>query len=231
MTKRISERVIYNVRTLSEIKTLDYNGITVRLLGSPPGENTVFFHYSAGGGEKEAESVYISAVEALLSGYDIAYIPQLYLSLAVEKAAEDTPSGSLFSFLPKGIATVARSTLSRALVTGGGVLSIVENEAFYSFEALLGVTYLASSLSRAALMCHFRGHRIPSFVDSALGEGKSIAVLKSALKSRPMRDLVREGAESVDTFSSFLSSPRYTAYPSEKGSYGTGTARWDIMRI
>lgn len=101
MTKRISERVIYNVRTLSEIKTLDYNGITVRLLGSPPGENTVFFHYSAGGGEKEAESVYISAVEALLSGYDIAYIPQLYLSSAVEKAAEDTPQALSSHSSPK----------------------------------------------------------------------------------------------------------------------------------
>ncbi len=231
MTKRISKRVIYNVRILSDIKASDYKGITVYSLGSLPGEDTVFFHYSAGGGEREAESVYISAVEALLSGYDIAYIPQLYLSSAVEKALEDTPRGSLFSFLPKGIATVSSSTLSRALVTGGGVLSIVESEAFYSFEALLGVTYLASTLSKAALMCHFRGRRIPSFVDSALSEGKSIAVLRSALKSRPMRDLVRDGAECVDSFSSFLASPRYMAYPSEKGSYGIESARWDIMRI
>lgn len=219
------------MRTLSEIKVHDHNGITVRTLGELPGENTVFFHYSAGGGLRDEESVYISAVEALLSGYDIAYIPQLYLSSAIEKAASDTPRGSLYAFLPKGIATVSSSTLSRPLITGGGVLSIVENEAFYSFEALLGVTYLASSLSKASLMCHFRGHRIPSFVDTALSEGKSIAVLKSALKSRPLRDLVRDGAEAVDSFSSFLSSPRVTAYPSERGSYGIQSIRWDIMRL
>lgn len=219
------------MRTLSEIKVHDHNGITVRVLGDLPGEDTVFFHYSAGGGERDAESVYISAVEALLSGYDIAYIPQLYLSSAVEKAASDTLRGSLYAFLPKGIATVSSSTLSRPLITGGGVLSIVENDAFYSFEALLGVTYLASSLSKAALMCHFRGHRIPSFVDTALSEGKSIAVLKSALKSRPMRELVRDGAEAVDSFSSFLSFPRCTAYPSERGSYGIEASRWDIMKL
>ncbi len=231
MTKRTSDGVIYSVRTLLCTETFDYNGITVRSIGTIPGDNTVFFHFTGGGTERDAESVYISAVEALLNGYDIAYIPHMYLSQAVEKAVLDTTAGSLYSFLPKGLGSVSHSTLSRALVTGGGALSIVENDAFYSFEALLGVTYLASSMSKASLLCFFRGKRVPLFVDSALGEGKSVAVLRSALISHPMRELVKEGAESVDTFSSFLSSPKAVAYPRDGGSYGIFSSRWDIMRL
>lgn len=231
LTKRKSNCVIYDVRTLKNITVWDHNGITVRSIGTKPGENTVFFHYSGGGTENDRANVYISAVEAFLNGYDIAYIPSLFLSEAVEKAALDTSRGSLYSFLPKGIESVSNSTLSRSLITGGGALSIVENDAFYSFEALRGVTYLASTLSRASVLCYYRGRSLPSFVDSTLSEGRMICVLRSALSSHVLRELVREGAEAVDSFSSFLSFPRYISFPRENGSYGISSSRWDIMRV
>lgn len=231
MTKKTNDGVIYSVRTLDNTSTFDYRGITVHSIGTVPGDNTVFFHFTGGGTERDAEAVYISAVEALLNGYDVAYIPHMFLSSAVEKAVTDTTSGSLYSFLPKGLGSVSHATLSRSLVTGGGALSIVEDDAFYSFEALLGVTYLAASMSKASVLCSFRGKRLPSFVDSALNEGKSVAVLRTALLSYPLRNLVKEGAESIDTFSSFLSSPSAIAYPKEGGSYGIFSSRWDIMRL
>ncbi len=231
MTKRGNDGVIYNVRTLRNIAVWNHNGITVRSLGTRPGEKTVFFHFTQGGSQREMESVYISSVEAFLNGYDVAYISGLALSSAVEKAAEDTFRGSLYSFLPKGLESVSSSTLSRSLVTGGGAMSIVENDSLYSFEALLGVTYLASSLSAATVMCSLSGRRLPVFVDSALNEGKSVCVLKAALSSHPLRELVRDGAEAVDTFSSFLSSPVFISYPKKNGCYGISSSRWDIMRV
>ncbi len=214
-----------------ETETADYRGITVRYIGSLPGEKTVFFAYGRGGSREERRSVYISALEALSSGYSIIYTPSLYLSWAVEKAARDTVMSSIFAFCPEGLESVKDRVISDSLITGGGAVSIVENDAVFSYEAMLGKDYLASSMCSALVMCSFRGRRIPHFVDTALSEGKSLCVLRTGLSYPPLRELVREGAEVVDSFSSFLSSPSVFVYPSENGIYGIEDERFDIMSV
>lgn len=216
---------------MREIHTFDYKGITVNSIGPLPGEKSVYFYYGKGGNDTLFRSVYISAVEALLNGWDILYVPELLLSKAVEKAFHDVSSGSLYSFVPRGLENTRKSTLSTALVTGGGALSIVENDAFFSFEAVLGVRYLASSMAGAVVLCFHNGRIVPSFVDSALMEGKSMCVLKTGLTSPALRSLVRDGCPSIDSFSSFLEFPSVVAYPSEEGRYGTDNRRFSIMRI
>ena len=205
--------------------------MTVRYIGSYPKDKAVYFYYGKTSGRKLLESVYISALEALMCGYDIIYKPQLYLSKAVEKAAFDSPRGSIYAFYPKGLETISNSLISPPILSGGGVLSILENDAFFSFEALLATDYAASSFSCAVLMCAFSGRRCPHFVDDALSEGKSMAVLKSGLDGVVLRNLVKEGAPCVDSFSSFLSLPRVILYPKECGKYGIDDASFDILTL
>ena len=231
MTIKRTNRVIYSVNAKRETETTDYRGITVRYIGSLPGERSVFFAYGKGGSKEERRSVYISALEALESGYSIIYTPSLYLSYAVEKAARDTVNGSIYAFCPMGLGSVKERVISDSLITGGGAVSIVENDAVFSYEAMLGKDYLASSMCSAVVMCSFRGRHIPHFVDTALSGGKSLCVLRTGLIYPPLRELVREGAEAVDSFSSFLSSPSAIAYPHENGIYGIEDARFDIMSI
>ena len=231
MTIKGTNRVIYSVNAKRETETTDYRGITVRYIGSLPGERSVFFAYGKGGGKEERRSVYISALEALSSGYSIIYTPSLYLSWAVEKAARDTVKGSIYAFCPTGLDSVRDRVISDSLITGGGAVSIVENDAVFSYEAMLGKDYLASSMCSCVLMCSFSGRRIPHYVDTALNDGKSLCVLRTGLGYPALRELVREGAEAVDSFSSFLASPSAIAYPSENGIYGIEDARFDIMSI
>lgn len=231
MTEKTNDSVIYYVNVRREIETTDFNGITVRYIGTLPGERTVFFSYGKGGGKDARRSVYVSALEALKSGYSIAYTPSLYLSYAVEKAAADTVYGSLYAFVPTGLESVRRHVLRDCLITGGGVISIVENDAEFSYEAMLGKDYLASSMSSAVVMCSFRGRYVPHFVDTALRDGKSLCCLRTGLSCPVLRQLVREGAEAVDSFSSFLSNPQVIAYSDENGIYGIEDSRFDIMSV
>lgn len=219
------------MRRKREIEIIEYSGMTVRYIGSLPGEKTVYFYYGKTAGKELLESVYISALEALMCGYDIIYKPQLYLSRAVEKAAFDSTRGSIYAFYPKGLETISNSLISPPVLSGGGVLSILEDDSFFSFEALLGTDYSATSMSKAILLCSYSGRRCPHFVDDALSEGKSIAVLKSGLESMVLRNLVKEGATCVDSFSSFLSLPGVILYPKEGGKYGIDGTSFDILRL
>ncbi len=219
------------MRQKSQIDETVYRGITLHRIGEIPSEKCIFFYFGKGGSERSLASVYISALEALLSGYSICYIPQLYLSRAVEKAARDTLTGSVYAFFPKGLGNVSPSLLSLPLISGGGAVSIVENDAFFSYEALLGISYVASEMSDAVLLCSFNGKYFPHFIDTSLSSGKSLSVLRSALSSAVLRTLVREGCEAVDSFSSFLKNPSVIAYPEENGIYGIESLRFDIMRV
>lgn len=219
------------MRRKREIEILDYNGMTVRYIGGYPSKKVVYFYFGNNSSRILLQSVYLSAVEALLNGYDIVYKPQLYLSKGVEKAALDSPTGSIYAFYPKGLNTLSNSTISTSILTGGGAMSILEDDAFFSYEALLGTDYCASSMCSAVLLCSYRGRTCPHFVSDALGEGKSIAVLRSGLESTVLRNLVREGAACVDSFSSFLSLPGVILYPREGGKYGIDGSSFDILTL
>lgn len=213
------------------INVTDYNGITLRYIGELPGERCVFFSFSKGGTKELRKSVYISAVEAFHNGYDVIYIPELELSECVEKAAGDSLKGSIFSFFPKGLENVSSSSLRPSLISGGGALSILENDAFFSFEALRGTSYTAVSMSRAVILFSYKGRYCPHFIDDALSEGKDVAVVRPGLEDRVLRKLAEEGAETIDTFSSFLMERKALLYPKENGPYGIDGHHFDIMRF
>ena len=84
-------------------------------------------------------------------------------------------------------------------------------------------------LSNATIVCS--SHSFPFFLENALNSGKDIAILKSALFSKKIREVAREGACVIDSFSSFLSDAVYLTYPKEKGEYKIQNREFDIMRL
>lgn len=228
LTKKTSNRAIYYVR---DINTIILNGMTVRHIGSFPGDKCIFFYFGKGGDREMRRTLYLSAVEAFLNGYDVIYKPQLYLSQAVEKAALESPRGSIYPVYPKGLGTISNYELGKSLMTGGGAFSIVEDDAYYSFPALLASDYLASFLSRAMVLCSYNGRYCPRFIIDHLSDGKSLCVLRPGLKDRVLCNLVREGAMCCDSFSSFLSDPSVILYPKKSGSYGIDGFHFDIMKV
>ncbi|MGN1189511.1 MAG: hypothetical protein ACI4SL_03850, partial [Candidatus Ornithospirochaeta sp.] len=120
---------------------------------------------------------------------------------------------------------------SRCLVTGGGVISTVEDDDLFSIEALSSSRSLAESLSRATIMGSENLGSVPISLSLSLNEGKEVAILESALNGKGMRNLAREGALIIRTFSDFLSSPRYITYPDKKGKYGIMGERFGILNL
>lgn len=219
------------MRKKRHINTTNYNNITVRYIGELPKKRSVFFSFSKGATEEQRISVYISAIEAFLNGYDVIYIPERSLSECVEKAARDSLKGSIYAFFPKGLDNISPTRLRPPLISGGGVLSILENDAFFSFEALKGTMYTASSMSAATVLFSYKGRYCPHFIDDALFEGKDIAVIRSALEDRVLRELVRDGAEMIDSFSSFLINKKAFLFPRENGPYGIDGHHFDIIKL
>ena len=96
-----------------DCKSIDYNGLSVRVCGAFPSSRTIFFSSGKKTGKKGILSLYRSALEAVANGWNVAYIPGLPSSAAIEMGVYEKEGGSLFAFIPMGMGSVSRSLLSR----------------------------------------------------------------------------------------------------------------------
>ena len=214
-----------------DCKSVDYNGLSVRVCGAFPSSRTIFFSSGKKTGKKGILSLYRSALEAVANGWNVAYIPGFPSSAAIEMGVYEKEGGSLFAFIPMGMGSVSRSLLSRCLVTGGGVISVVEDEATFSMEALNGACSVAATVSDATLVATENLRITPNYLVSALDEGRCVGVLESALNGKSARNLVRDGALTVSTLSGLLLSPRYITYPDKNGKYAIMGERFTLMDV
>lgn len=214
-----------------KIESYTYYGVEIRYIGELPDDKTIFLSGGKTMGREGVISMYRSSLEAALEGWNVSYIPGLKYSEAVERGVYDTVKGALFAFIPMGIKCASHSLISRCLVTGGGVISTVEDDDLFSIEALSSSRSLAESLSRATIMGSENLGSVPISLSLSLNEGKEVAILESALNGKGMRNLAREGALIIRTFSDFLSSPRYITYPDKKGKYGIMGERFGILDL
>ena len=67
-----------------DCKSVDYNGLSVRVCGAFPSSRTIFFSSGKKTGKKGILSLYRSALEAVANGWNVAYIPGLPSSAAIE---------------------------------------------------------------------------------------------------------------------------------------------------
>ena len=213
------------------IESFSYYGTEIRYIGGIPSPNTVFLSGGKNMDRKGIIAMYRSSLEAVSNGWNVSYIPGLLYSEAVERGVYARDKGELYAFIPMVIKCASLSLISRCLVTGGGVISTVKDDDLFSFEALTSSRSLAQSLSKATVIGNENLDSIPYSIISALDEGREVGVLENVLNGKGMRNLVREGAPIIRSFSDFLSSPRYISYPDKKGKYGIMGERFGLLDI
>lgn len=214
-----------------EIKERKIEGINLRYIGRLPEEKSVFFSFSRNGGKEDRIYSYASSFEAILNGYNCIYIPQTCASEGIEKAFSDSKKGSLFAFVPYGLKIVNKSIISNALITNGGVISIVEDNSLFSIEALNGTKYAASVLSSAIILAEKKCNYEPLFISDMLSIGKDVAIMKSSLSGKGMRKLIYSGLPLINSFSDFLLSPKYFLYLDKYGKYGIDGVHFSIIDV
>lgn len=214
-----------------EIKETKIEGINLRYIGRLPEKRSVFFSFSKRGGREDRIYSYASVLEAILNGYDCIYIPESDASFGIEKAFYDSRKGSLFAFVPYGLKSVRKSILSNALITNGGILSIVEDDSLFSIEALNATKYVASSFSCAIILSEKKCNYEPSFISDMISTGKDIAIMKNSLSGKGMRKLVYSGLPLINSFSDFLLSPEYFLYLDKFGKYGIDGVHFSIIDV
>ena len=212
-----------------KIESYSFYGVEIRHVGKLPTEDTIFLSGGKNMGKNGMVSMYRSSIEAAANGWNVAYIPGLSYSEAVERGVYEREKGALFAYIPMGLKCASKALISRCLVTGGGVISTVSDDSPFSLEALSSSRSLAQSLSRATIMGGENLSTIPVSLVTALSEGKEVAVLESAMNGKGMRNLIRDGAPIIRTFSDFLSFPRYISYPDKRGRYGIMGERFSLM--
>ncbi len=170
--------------------------------------------------------LYISALEAALSGVEIISYASGKGQLSVLCGAEDgegrihlIPADGINRFL-----SFSKDRMRRVLLTGGSVI----------FPSISGrdpslALSLSSALSDAALVS--LGNGFGKYVSSMLDEGKDAALLRSSLSSRDGRRLALEGCPVVDSFSMCFSAAKAVAHPHPEGRFSFLSERFDALRL
>lgn len=172
--------------------------------------------------DQERLSLYLSALEASLSGLEVMTIARKGGMFSIIKGVEDG-GGRLHAIAAASMDHVLKrfpERVAMVLGTGGSIIAPedVEGEDL-SIEAALSFSSVLITTGRGRLMT------------SALDRGIDVAVLRSSLSSEAGREAARDGAPVIDTFSSFLTLPSLYAYRTADGRYGFGSERFDIMRL
>lgn len=179
--------------------------------------------------ERVIRDMYVSALEAAISGEEIISIGDNGGMLSVIRGAEDG-DGRIHMVISEGMRDYERKhgwKLRKILLTGGSIISpcLTGRSGPESREIALA---LSSSMIAAA-----SGNRLRSIhlIPSALDMGLDVSVLRSSLTEKAMRNIVMEGCPVVDTYSSSVRFPRAIAYLHSSGSYGFRGSVFDIMRM
>ena len=109
------------------------------------------------------------------------------------------------------------------LISSGSFLSFTDESA-YSLKSFMESSVKMLSFADKLI---FIGKVQPYLATEALDRGLDVAVLKDFLYEESVRRFVSEGAAAIDTFSSWLSYPKYMAYE----EYADGKCYLRLMEI
>ena len=172
---------------------------------------------------EERRAIYISALEAALSGFGIVTLALSGGLFSLIKGAEDG-GGRIHIVTAEGLDDYRRKReerMRRVLLTGGSVISPFRHG--YGKDEAIEVSLSLSS----ALITTGCGR----LMQSALDNGIDTAILRPSLARSAARKAAEQGAPVIDTFSSFLAFPSRIAYPDENGEYRFGTERFGIISL
>lgn len=192
----------------------------------------VFISSSFNVSDDVLDSCYSSAFEAARSGYNIIAIPFSKCADAIEAGAIDGKSSISYVF-PCGLKRVKRQYINKTLITSGTAISAEEDDEAISYVNVLKAKSIAAYFSDIVISGDIsaKTKRDALHLVSALDEGRDVAILRSALSSKILRELVAEGAPVINTFSDFLIEPKCYLYPRRDGFYGFGERKFGIIKI
>lgn len=199
--------------------------------GKYPLKRNVFISSSKSISPIMRDSLYLAALESVKNGFDIVAIISHQRDDPIFKAVEDS-DGVIHAVLPFGFDRISKKLLSKIIINGGSVISLCENGPF-SIDLLNRSKLIAASIADIILIGEDKIYKqtMDGYINYSIDEGKTVAILKSALASRDLRSLVYEGCPSVYSMTELLEFPKAIAYPSCKGRYGQGGVCFDIMKL
>jgi len=190
--------------------------------GSFP-ERAVFLSTSGKASDQVCAKLYLSALEASLNGYGVVYVVGTKGSGYIEQGTYDG-KGTLYGVIPFEIEKLYPNKASRIIESGGGIAVAGEINIARCIAVEISDAIVVSEEKCSQLQY------LPQ-VEYALATSKEIAILREALTSRALRNLVIEGCPIISSFSDFLSSPRAIGYISERGMYGKDGTHFDIIYL
>ena len=200
------------------------DGIPVYYRGSLPSEPAVliatdreFLSYD------ERLALYLSALEASLSGYSVITIARRGGLSSVLRGVEDG-KGRLHAVSEEGLRVMEEKRLRklrRIMLLGGSAISsgLMEGNREAAVETALSLSLCLITTGRSCILTR------------ALDRGLDAAVIRSSLSRKEGRRAAGEGCPVIDTFSSFSAFPKCIAYHDEAGPYGFGTERFGILEL
>ena len=206
------------------IKETNVSGLDLCYMGSLPSGPSILIGTTARYlMHEERRAIYISALEAALSGFEIVTLALSGGLFSLIKGAEDG-GGRIHIVTAEGLDDYRKKheeRMRRALLTGGSVIAPFRH-GYGKDEAIEASLSLSSALITTGCGRLMQG---------ALDNGIDTAILRSSLARSAARKAAEQGAPVIDTFSSFLAFPSCISYPDEDGDYRFGTERFGIILL
>ncbi len=181
---------------------------------------------SCGYSDKIGEEMYVSALEASLSGVEIISEANAAGQLSVLRGVEDG-EGRLHVVTAVSLSTYINAYPERArriLLTGGSIISAGTEKrdarAAWSLSAFLSSHAFVSVLG-------YGWKEVLSMLD----DGKELAITRSSLTTHVGRRLALEGCRVADSYSGAFSSSGCIVYPAEDGRFSFLGKKFDYLRF
>ncbi len=207
-----------------EMRKSSIEGISFAYRGTlPSGKGVMLASQRLSLSHDERKALYLSALEASLSGFDIITIGMRGGLYSVLKGAEDG-GGRLHLVSCERMDVLEKrrkERVIRTLLTGGSVISADDGSRARERAAEIAISFSSAIVTT----------ELGTVAGNALDRGLECSILRSSLYMDDARHAACEGAPVVDTFSSFLAFPKCIAYQCDSGIYGFGRERFGILRL
>ena len=208
-----------------KIEKASLEGVDYYYYGSPiiKKRKRIIFYFSGKIEKRFEKSIIKSAVEASAHGFDIlangCYRARKALNLPLMYLG-----GRMDVVIYPSLDNFRLDDSERTILLSSGSFLSFTDESAYSLKSFMESS--AKMLSFADKLI-FIGKVQPYLATEALDRGLDVAVLKDFLYEESVRRFVSEGAAAIDTFSSWLSYPKYMAYE----EYADGKCYLKLMEI
>lgn len=214
------------------LKEAEIEGISFDYIGTLP-KRGVFFLGSNRSSSLLLRDLYISSLEAALNGFEVVTLSSMAYTESILRGALDGGGKAHVVFLNE-LDRAKRSIISITQILGGSsIFPYREKVSFKEFYKKAGS--ISSVISNITVLADDYDKKYEDeFYSRIISNHSYVGVLKTSLRSKLMRRLVREGCDLISSFSDLLLRPRFSIYPKDGGYYnfkGEGFEALDYERF